>query len=228
MEFNYLGEPNFELLQITMNQGERFKIERGSMVYMQNIQLDAKLNGGGLLKAIGRSLTSNESIFITHAIAKTPNARLAIGPKTPGKILQLTVCNGQQYCINDGAFLACEESVEYSMKRQSLGRAFFGGTGGFFIMQTSGNGSIFVSSYGDLIPITVTRGNPISIDNTNVVCWDSSLDYEIQVASGIMGFKSGEGLVNTFHGEGVVYIQTRNVEGLAELLIPYMPQPSSN
>ncbi|MFT8384107.1 MAG: AIM24 family protein, partial [Lacticaseibacillus paracasei] len=61
------------------------------------------------------------------------------------------------------------------------------------------------------------------IDNSHVVAWDSKLNYNIQPASGIIGFTTGEGLVNRFSGSGTVYIQTRNIEALANLVQPFLP-----
>jgi uncharacterized protein (AIM24 family) len=75
--------------------------------------------------------------------------------------------------------------------------------------------------------LEVRPGRSLVIDNGHVVAWDSTLDYEIRVASGAIGFKSGEGLVNEFRGSGKILIQTRNIKSLAETLIPYLPKSSN-
>ena len=72
--------------------------------------------------------------------------------------------------------------------------------------------------------INVDADHPITIDNEHVIAWDDSLDYEIKIASGTFGFTTGEGLVNEFHGNGKVYIQSRNLHSLADALIPFIPQ----
>ena len=36
----------------------------------------------------------------------------------------------------------------YSMKMQDIGKAFFGGTGGLFVMETEGQGDVFVNAFG--------------------------------------------------------------------------------
>ena len=64
---------------------------------------------------------------------------------------------------------------------------------------------------------------PLVVDNSHVVAWSTTLDYEIKIASGTFGFTTGEGLVNEFHGAGSVFIQTRNVESLAGMLKPFFP-----
>ena len=94
-------------------------------------------------------------------------------------------------------------------------------------METSGGGDLFVNAFGDMMELEVRPGRSLVIDNGHVVAWDSTLDYQIRVASGTFGFKSGEGLVNEFHGSGKVLIQTRNIKSLADTLIPYMPKSSN-
>lgn len=121
----------------------------------------------------------------------------------------------QQWRIRDQAFLACDASVSYEMKRQSFGKAVFGGTGGFFVMESQGTGTMLINSYGDIIELRMDGRSPLIVDNTHVVAWSTTLDYNIKVASGTFGFTTGEGLVNEFHGAGSVLIQTRNIQALA-------------
>jgi uncharacterized protein (AIM24 family) len=109
------------------------------------------------------------------------------------------------------------------MKRQSFEKALFGGTGGFFVMESRGEGGMLVSSYGDIVEIEMDGSRPFVVDNMHVVAWSTSLDYRIEIASGTFGFTTGEGLVNEFHGRGTILIQTRNVEALAGMLKPYFP-----
>lgn len=232
MKYQIKGDTDCPLVEISMYANERLKIERGCMAYMQDVVLEGKMNTnkkglGGLMSALGRSLTSGESFFITEATAKTNDAILGIAPAIPGKIVPLEVGGNKQYCLNTGVFLACDDSVSYVMKRQDIGKAIFSNTGGFFIMETQGEGDMLVSCFGDIIPITVRPDKPISIDNEHVVAWDSSLQYHIKVASGIFGFTSGEGLVNEFSGDGIVYIQTRNIRNLADAVSPFLPTSST-
>ncbi len=233
MKYTILGDSDCPIVQATLEKGETIKIERGSMVYLSNVSIEGKMNSqkkgiGGVLGAIGRSMTSGESMFITFATGQTNQSVLGIAPPIPGKIHCLHVDPSQQYRLNTGAFLACDETVDYVMKKQDIGKALFGGTGGLFVMETQGQGDILVSAFGDLMKIEVTPDHPITIDNEHVVAWDSSLEYNIKVASGTFGFTTGEGLVNEFYGSGTVLIQTRNVHNLADAVRPFLPTSSSN
>ena len=228
MKYKILGDSDCPLVHIELINGETVKIENGAMAYLSNVELEGKMNSGkkglgGVLGAIGRSVTSGESIFITHAQGLSDDAFIGIAPATPGKIVSLDVSGATQYRLNTGAFLACDNGVEYVMKSQSIGKAFMGGTGGFFVMETQGTGNILVSAFGDILTMEITPDKPLTIDNEHVVAWDASLDYDIHVASGTFGFKTGEGVVNEFHGQGKVFIQTRNIHNLADAVRPFIP-----
>lgn len=232
MKYIIKGDSDCPMLEVNLQKGETILMERGSMVFMKDVSLEGKVNSksgglGGLFGAIGRSLTSGESMFITHATGTTDCGLVGIAPAIPGKIYHLSVDAYTQYCLNNGAFVCCDSSVTYEMHSQKLSKAFFGGTGGLFVMETTGTGDLFVSAFGDLLELEVTSDKPLIIDNEHVVAWDASLDYNIEVASGTFGFTSGEGLVNKFTGNGKVLIQTRNLHSLANALQIYLPTNSN-
>ena len=228
MRFTITGDSDCPIALLNLSRGQSVKIESGSMVYSRGVEITGGLNAkkkglGGVFSAIGRSLTSGESMFITTATGTADDGEIAIAPAIPGKIASLTAEAGRQYRLNTGAFLACDETLQYKMVNQGVSKALFGGTGGLFVMETEGYGDILVSAFGDLMRLDIMPGTPIAIDNEHVVAWDASLDYRIEVASGMFGFTTGEGLVNTFTGSGRVYIQTRNLRNLAQAMHPYLP-----
>lgn len=226
MVYQILGNSGNPIVEMKLDRGEMVKIERGSMAYMNGIDLKGKLNShGGLLGAIGRSIAGGESMFITEATAVQDNAVLGIAPPIPGQIARLDV-GKDQYRLNTGAFLACSPSVSYNIKAQKLGRAIFGHTGGLFVMETSGEGDVFINAFGSLMEIEVALDRPVTVDNEHVVAWDRSLDYSIEIASGTFGFMTGEGLVNRFTGSGKVIIQTRNIPNLGQAVSPYVKSGS--
>ena len=229
MNYKLTNDGAFPLVLITLNSGEEIKIESGSMVYHNGkVTLEGKMNSngssgiGGLLKAAARSVVSNEGFFITTAKGTAPDALISIAPGSIGHIKELKV-GETKWCINDGAFLACDNSVSYNMKKQSVGRAIFGGTGGLFVMETSGEGTMLVNGFGDIIEVELDGTSPFVVDNYHVVAWESTLSYNIKAASGMFGFTTGEGVVNEFTGKGKLLIQTRNLSGIARLIGSFIP-----
>ena len=228
MRFVLTGDSDCPIARLSLANGESVKIENGSMVYSRDVEISGGLNTGkkgigGLFSAVGRSVTSGESMFITTATGRADNGEIAIAPPIPGKIVSLQVDGQRQYRLNTGAFLACDTTVDYTMRNQGLSKALFGDTGGLFVMETGGSGTLLASAFGDILELEVTPGAPLTVDNEHVVAWDANLDYHIEVASGMFGFTTGEGLVNTFNGSGRVYIQTRSLHNLAEAMRPFLP-----
>ena len=232
MNYKLTGGTAFPLAEITLMRGEEIQIERGCMAYHSGgVELEGKMNSsgggfGGFMKAVGRSMVSGESVFITRAKGLNDGARLGIAPAVPGMIREIKL-GAEQWRIRDAAFLACGGDCSYEIKRQSFGKALFGGTGGFFIMETRGSGVMLINSYGDILEVRVANNEPLVVDNSHVVAWSASLNYEIKVASGMFGFTTGEGLVNEFSGSGTVLLQTRNIQSLAEAMKPYLPQQNN-
>lgn len=213
------------LVEFQLEKDESIRLEPGCMVYKDScIALEGKVNGG-IFSAIGKAFFGGESFFTSVAKAKSAG-RIAVAPKGFGNIKVLNVSSGKQWYINDGAFLACNISVDYISTRQKrVLNSILGGTGGFFILKSKGEGELLVNGFGDLIEIELDGDKAFQIDNGHVVCWEETLDYSLEIASGLFGFKSGEGLLNTFKGKGKVIIQTRNIQSFVDLLVDYIPFP---
>lgn len=222
-EIVFRGTDQFPLLEFVLGDNSKVLIESGAMIYHNgNVRLEGKLNNngekgvGGVLKAVGRSVVSGETMFITEVFGTSNEGHITIAPPTEGKIISLDVGEKQWY-LNDGVFLASTAGVGYRMKRQDLAKGLLGGTGGLFIQETHGKGQLFISAYGDIEEIDFDdASDALVIDNEHVVAWETSLDYHLETASGTVGIMSGEGVVTRFHGKGKIYIQTRSIGNLSQ------------
>ena len=231
MKFSMDSQMHFPLVELSLNQGETVYIQRGSMVYhTPNVSLNTKLNASGsglgrFVKAVGRSMVSGESTFITQAVAESDNGNLALAPDTPGQVIALEL-GEKQYRLNDGAFLALDGTAFYTMERQSIGKALFGGQGGLFVMTTQGQGTLLANAFGSIKKIEL-QNQEITIDNAHVVAWSQSLDYNIHLENGFwQSIGTGEGVVNTFRGTGEVYVQSLNLQSFAGSLNKYIQKGS--
>ncbi len=224
MKYQITDSTSGSLCIFELNRDEEIRIERGSMVYKTpEVEIIGKTNGG-VVKGFFKAVASNESMFITTAKSSGNGGQIAIAPSSIGRIAELEV-GAKQYVLNDGAFLACTSGCEYNVERvNGIGNALFGGTGGFYNIKTKGNGTFFINSFGDLQKVKCNGA--LHIDNSHAVAWDSTLSYRLRTASGTFGFKTGEGLMLEFGGDGYVYVQTRSVANLAHLIIPFVPTRS--
>ena len=213
-------------LHVSLAKGEKIYCESDAMVMMEsNLDLKGKMTGG-IGSAIMRRFANGESFFQQHIEALRGDGDCLLSPTLPGAIEVVDV-GARQYLMNDGAFVAATSGTEMKVRTQSMGNALFAQSGGFFVMETSGTGQVVVSGFGSMFQLDVEKGKDVVIDNSHVVCWDSSLHYEVSVTTGggaagggggIGGFignivnsvTSGEGIVLRFSGSGKVYICSRN------------------
>ena len=227
MNFTIENNSQFPFVEIALDKGEKAYIQGGGMVYLSpSVKLNTKLNAKGsglgkLVKAVGRSMVSGESTFITEATSEVDGGVLALAPNVPGQVMALEI-GDHQYRLNDGAFLALDGSAFYTMERQSFGRALFGGQGGFFVMTTEGEGTLLVNAFGAIKKIEL-QDQEMTIDNAHVVAWSKELTYDIHLENGFLqSVGTGEGVVNTFRGTGEIYVQSLNVETFAKVLGTYI------
>nr|WP_250808334.1 TIGR00266 family protein [Neorhizobium tomejilense] len=220
MHFELQGQGD-NLLFAILEQFEEINCESNAMVMIEgNLDLKGEMKGG-FWSAVGRKLTNGESFF-TQSIKATRGPGAAIlAPVLPGDIQLLECGAGRQFLMNDGVFLACESTVSVNVKMQSIGRALFAGSGGFFVGETAGQGKLAVNGFGSVYKLDIDNppDNPVIIDNNHVVAWDSRLKYDLALgtkrSSGFFGslvssVTSGEGVVLKFSGKGQVVICSRN------------------
>ncbi|NHZ88072.1 TIGR00266 family protein [Massilia sp. CCM 8733] len=205
-------------LHVSMTRGDTIYCESGAMVMMESaLDLKGKMQGG-IGSALMRRFANGESFFQQHIEAVRGDGDCLLSPTLPGA-MQIIDVGQRQYLLSDGAFVAASARVELKVRTQSLGNALFADSGGFFVTETSGNGQVVVSGFGSMHELMVEKGKDITIDNSHVVAWDSSLQYAPSITTGTSGGffgnlinsqTSGEGIVLRFSGNGKVYICSRN------------------
>ena len=204
-KFELLCQGDSRLLKINGEPGESYFIETGSMVCMTPTW-DLAVKTGGLTKAFGRVLTG-ESLLLQQYTAKA-NGELVLAPMFNGDILGVRV-GEKQYRISNGNFLACTSGVKVETKARVKGIL---GTGeGFFSLNTTGEGILFVNSCGSLHKISLQAGEEYIIDSDHLVLWDRDMQFSTKLAGGGIAKSvfSGEGFVANFVGPGDIWIQSR-------------------
>ena len=214
-------------LHVSLTKGDQIYCESDAMVMMEaTLDLKGSMNGG-LVSAVMRRMANGESFFQQRIEAVRGDGDCLLSPVLPGA-LEIIDVGTRQYFLNDGAFVAATSETEMKVRMQNIGNALFAQSGGFFIMETSGRGQVVVSGFGSMFQLEVTPGKDMIIDNSHVVCWDSTLHYEISVTTagsgGIGGMignminsvTSGEGIVLRFSGAGKIYVCSRNRDSFVE------------
>jgi uncharacterized protein (TIGR00266 family) len=216
-EFTITGDID-PFLHVSLRKGEKIFCESDAMVMMEApLQVKGQLRGG-LGRALVRRLANDESLFQQEIEAVSDDGDCLLSPALPGAIELLDVAPGSDFILSDGSFLAAESGVEVRARLNNLGGAMFGGTGGFVVMEATGQGKLAVSGFGSIFTLEVTPERETVVDNNHVVAWSSNLGFDVgmpRTGGGFFGnivnsVTSGEGLVIRFRGQGKVAICSRN------------------
>lgn len=221
-----LYQPAYSLARVTMDQGDKLRVEGGAMVSMnQHLQIETQATGG-FLKSLKRSVLGGESFFMNTFLATANNAEVTLAPSLPGDITTFQL-NNEDIIVQSGSFLGSELDVDVET-RWGGAKSFFGGEG-LFMLRCSGTGLIIVSSYGAIHKVEIPAGETYTVDSGHIVAFDADLTYNLKKAgswkSTIFG---GEGLVVEFQGPGKVFLQTRSQEAFLSWLIPNLPRTSGD
>ena len=225
--------PAFTMMTANLAPGEKIKVEPGAMV-AQSDGLEMKTgmgSGGGLggfMKSMMKSALGGESFFVNTYTAGPSGGWISLAPSSPGDIETFDMEPGQSFYMQGGAFMASTINMDTSTKFQGA-KSLFSREGAFFLRAEAADvpGKVFFTSYGAMKEIEVTPDKPIKIDNGHVVAFSEGLNYQISKVKGLGSFFfGGEGFTLDFHGSGSVWIQTRNIQSLANQLIPFLPNRS--
>lgn len=214
-EFGYSIEcrPDFAFLTVKVPAGKTLKVEASAMAAMStNVAMKTKFRGG-----FSRFLTG-ESLFINEFTAEGGEGEVSIAPGPAGDIQHLALA-GETVYLQNSAFVASGMGVNVETKWQGLVKGFFSGES-LFLIRCSGHGDLWFDTFGALVEIDV-RGDYV-VDTGYIVAFTEGLRYDVTRIGGYKSlFFSGEGLVCRFHGEGKVWIQTRQVPSFSTWVNPF-------
>jgi uncharacterized protein (TIGR00266 family) len=223
MKFDIIDAPNFALLRIGFEAaGERIVAESGAMVAM-GAEIDVQTTmRGGLLAAAKRKVLGGESLFQNTFTSKAAGQELYLAPPAEGDMRSRVLAANEAFFLQSGAYVAhVGDGLVIDTKWGGV-RGFFSGVG-LFLLRITGPGTVFYASYGALHEVHVGPEG-YTADTGHIVAFTQGLDYKVRSFGGMKGlFFSGEGLVADFHGQGALYLQTRNPASLASFLHPFRP-----
>lgn len=212
--------PAYSLALIALEAGEKLQAETGAMVSMSDsIKIETAMQGG-LFAGLKRSVLGGESLFINTFTAESAG-EVTVAPSLPGDIIALELTGGTAF-VQSGSFLAASPGVTVDTKWGGS-KSFFSREG-LFLLRCSGQGTLFVSSYGAIHLVDLAPGQRHVVDTGHMVAFDETVQYEV---GKVGGWKStmlgGEGLVCKLTGPGRFYLQTRSPESFLGWLVPQLP-----
>lgn len=224
MKYRIVGN-TMPALEVMFDQpGESMYTQSGGMAWMSDgIEMSTNTQGG-IFKGVGR-MFAGESLFMANYTARMPGATIAFASTVAGEIMPINVGETGGLVCQKGAFLCAEPGVNLNITlSKKFSSGLFGGEG-FILQDLSGAGMAFLEIDGDKIVKELAPGEVLKVDTGNVVAFERSVQYEVEMVKGLKNiFLGGEGLFLTkLVGPGKVILQTQNFNEFAGRIARMIP-----
>ena len=218
MEYEIKYKPAYSMLVVKLEPNETVTAEAGAMTYMEpNININTRKREKSILGTIGLSLLGRQSFFVNDYQAQNTPGEVAFVSAPVGDIELLEVKPNQGYIIQSSSYIASTQSVDLDMKWQGFTKGLFGQ--GLFMIKATGEGKLFINTFGAIDKHTLDTGKTLIVDNFHLVAFSDTCDYKIRKFGGLKStILGGEGLVTEIRGPGDLYIQTKNLQEFVEWL----------
>ncbi|MEM1532584.1 MAG: TIGR00266 family protein [Desulfurococcaceae archaeon] len=212
--------PAYAILKLKLSPGESITLEPGAYILHKG-DIEVKTSSGGVMKGLARAMLGGESLFLNTLIAKS-SAEIWATPSSPGDIRAVEL-RGQELFIQDTSYLAHYGDIELTVGWRGLKGLL--AEGQLVWLKAYGNGVVFINSYGAIEEVNLGPGERITVDNNHFVAMDSSVKWRARKFGGLKTFiLGGEGIVFDVEGPGKIWIQTRTLPALAQLLQRFLKQ----
>jgi len=236
VDYKIVGE-DMQYVEVELDPNEAAVAEAGGLFYMDDgIEMetvfgDGSRQPGGLLDILvgaGKRVLVGESMFMTlFGNRSTQKRRVAFAAPYPGKIVAINLSTvGRELIAQKDSFLAAAKGVSIGIAfQQKLGVGLFGGEG-FIMERLQGDGWAFVHAGGTLVERTLAAGEVIRVDTGGIVALQPTVNYDIEMVSGIKTVVfGGEGLFfATLRGPGRVWLQSLPLSRMANRIIAAAPK----
>jgi uncharacterized protein (TIGR00266 family) len=218
MEYEIRYKPSYSMLVVNLGQGEKITAESGAMTYMDpNIDVNTRKREKSLLGSLGLTIFGRQSFWVNDYIASGSPGEVAFVSAPVGDIETLEVKPNQGYIIQKTAYIASTEKIDLDVKWEGFTKGLFGQ--GLFMIKVTGDGSLFINTFGAIDKHTLKPGQTLIVDNFHLVAFNDTCSYKVTKFGGLKEtLLGGEGLVTRITGPGDVYIQTKNLREFVEWL----------
>ncbi|MCF0246168.1 MAG: AIM24 family protein, partial [Ileibacterium sp.] len=211
MKAYYASKMNVRKRQVIaqLNNDGGVILQAGAMQMMiGNLEASSNIKGAGDLmrKFMGSTVTGESAVKPRYV----GSGLLVLEPTYNYIIFEdLANWNGNM-CIEDGMFLACDDSVNIQVTaRSNLSSALLGNEG-LFNTALTGRGIAVLESPvpAEELIVVELENDTIKIDGSMAIAWSNNLQFTVErTTNSLIGSAaSGEGLVNVYRGTGRILI----------------------
>jgi len=218
LEYEIKYKPSYSMLVVKLEPNESITAEAGAMTYMDsNIDVQTRRREKSILGTLGLKLVGGQSFFVNDYATQQNPGEVAFVSAPVGDIETLEVKPNQGYIIQSSSYIASTQNVELDIKWQGFTKGLFGQ--GLFMIKVSGDGTLFINTFGAIDKHTLKPDQTMIVDNFHLVAFSDTCDYKVKKFGGLKEtLLGGEGLVTEIRGPGDVLIQTKNLREFVEWL----------
>jgi len=211
MDYQVKYKPSYAILVTYLEPEETVTAESGAMTYMTpNIEVKTRLREKSILGTLGLTILGRQSFFVNDYTAKGVKGEAAFVSAPVGDIESLQISTGKGYIIQKAAYVASTKDVNLDVQWQGFTKGLFGQ--GLFMIKVTGNGTLFINTFGALDKHNLAAGEKLVVDNFHLVAFSDTCNYKVTKFGGLKEtLLGGEGLVTEITGPGEVFIQTKNL-----------------
>jgi len=195
---------HLKMIRIKLTNSETL-IEPGALYFMKgNLHLES--SSQGISKGLMRKFMTGETLFQSRIKG---TGEIYLEP-TFGHYLLFNI-DDDALIVDKGAFYCASENLAVSAKLQgNISSALFGGEG-FFQTQIKGTGVVVLVSpvpVAELLTYELAAGEKLSVDGNFAFVRTASISFHAEKSGKTLfqSVTSGEGLLQTFTGPGVVWL----------------------
>lgn len=222
--------PSFSWLRVELQPGEEVQAEAGSMVQRDTqVEMTTHLNTGkkagffrklfAIFVAFMRKFIGGETMFVNR-FTTPAQGEVVFAPALSGHIMHKKLGASSKLFVQTGSYLASTGDIDTKVRFTGL-RSLLGDEG-LVLLECTGQGDLFINSYGGVLPVQVNGA--FTVDTGHIVAFEGNMNFKVKSVGGFKSLLfSGEGLVCEFSGQGTIYVQSRNLGALAAWLTPLLP-----
>ena len=218
MKYEIKYKPSYALLVVNLDQGETVTAESGSLTYMDpTIEAHTRKREKSLLGSIGLSIFGRQSFWVNDYTAVNGPGKVGLAAAPVGDIEKLEVRPDHGFVVQKSAYVASTQDIDLDVKWEGFTKGLFGQ--GLFMVKATGNGQLFINTFGAIDTHRLEVGQTLIVDNFHLVGFSASCSYKVTKFGGLKEtILGGEGLVTQITGPGEVHIQTKNLREFVEWL----------
>lgn len=155
-------------------------------------------------------MLGGQSFFVNDYVAVGGRGKIGLVSAPIGDIQKLELEPGKGFVVQKSAYVASAPTVELDVQWQGFTKGLFGQ--GLFMVKTSGQGELFINTFGAIDVHDLAADETLVVDNFHLVAFSDSCQYSVAKFGGLKStLLGGEGFVTNITGPGTVYIQTKNL-----------------